>query len=265
MSVSLTLMQASLLPAYSDPSGAIWQKLSGADNNAKTAPKRTAKPSTQRAAARTNVVPASSQPVLQDPHAMLFLKGKQGAVEGAVAPAAALTIHPAMSDDAVAEDTSKSALVASNDVGAMPAAASLAPAIPAPGAAPGSDAVLASAPPVSTPAPTAAAGAESAIKSDQAASQATSQQLLAQLAPDQVVAQAAEQGGTLTATPIPPVVTGTVDLEEFKTTNVIELKTSQSRTFKLKNKIVRTSISDPAIAEPVVVSENQIVLLGKTP
>jgi Flp pilus assembly secretin CpaC len=71
--------------------------------------------------------------------------------------------------------------------------------------------------------------------------------------------------GPVTATPIPPVVTGTVDLEEFKTTNVIDLKVSQSRTFKLKNKIVRTSISDPAIAEPVVVSENQIVLLGKTP
>jgi Flp pilus assembly secretin CpaC len=61
------------------------------------------------------------------------------------------------------------------------------------------------------------------------------------------------------------VVTGTVDLEEFKTTNVIDLRVAQSRTFKLKNKIVRTSISDPSIAEPVVVSENQLVLLGKTP
>ena len=69
----------------------------------------------------------------------------------------------------------------------------------------------------------------------------------------------------VTASPIPPVVTGTVDLEEFKTTNVIDLKVAQSRTFKLKNKIVRTSISDPSVAEPVVVSENQLVLLGKTP
>src|SRR5262249_30485573 len=40
---------------------------------------------------------------------------------------------------------------------------------------------------------------------------------------------------------------------------------SQSRTFKLRNKIVRTSISDPGIAEPVVVAENQLVLLGKAP
>jgi Flp pilus assembly secretin CpaC len=68
-----------------------------------------------------------------------------------------------------------------------------------------------------------------------------------------------------TVIPIPPVVTGTVDMEEFKASNVIDLKVSQSRTFKSKNKIVRTSISDPAIAEPVVVAENQIVLLGKTP
>jgi Flp pilus assembly secretin CpaC len=69
----------------------------------------------------------------------------------------------------------------------------------------------------------------------------------------------------LTATPIPPVVSGALDMEEFKSTNVIDLKISQSRTFKSKNKIVRTSISDPTIAEPVVVAENQIVLLGKAP
>jgi len=82
------------------------------------------------------------------------------------------------------------------------------------------------------------------------------------LVPSDLLAQADQ---SLTATPIPPVVTGTVDLEEFKSTNIVELKVSQSRTFKLKNKIVRTSISDPAIAEPVVVSENQMVMLGKTP
>jgi Flp pilus assembly secretin CpaC len=64
---------------------------------------------------------------------------------------------------------------------------------------------------------------------------------------------------------IPPVVTASVDMEEFKSTNSINLKVSQSRTFKSKNKIVRTSISDPGVAEPVVVAENQLVLLGKTP
>lgn len=65
--------------------------------------------------------------------------------------------------------------------------------------------------------------------------------------------------------PIPPVVTGVLDMQEFKSTNVIDLKVSQSRSFKSKNKIVRASISDPSIAEPVIVAENQIVLLGKTP
>lgn len=87
--------------------------------------------------------------------------------------------------------------------------------------------------------------------------------LLAQLPPDTLVAQA--DGGPVPVTPIPPVVSGTLEMEEFKSTNVIDLKVSQSRTFKTKNKIVRTSISDPAVAEPVVVAENQIVLLGKTP
>jgi Flp pilus assembly secretin CpaC len=88
--------------------------------------------------------------------------------------------------------------------------------------------------------------------------------LVAQAAPE-LIAQAADQSTYVSAQPIPPVVTGTVELEEFKTTNAIDLKVSQSRTFKFKNKIVRTSISDPGIAEPVVVAENQMVLLGKAP
>jgi len=92
-----------------------------------------------------------------------------------------------------------------------------------------------------------------------------SKELLAQLAPDRLVAQSAVDTSDTAASPIPPVVSGTVDLEEFKRTNIIDLKVAQSRTFRLKNKIVRTSISDPSIAEPVVVSENQLVLLGKTP
>ncbi len=90
----------------------------------------------------------------------------------------------------------------------------------------------------------------------------SSQQLLAQLAPDQLMAQG--NPDYVGATVIPPVVTGIVDLEELKTSNVIELKVSQSRTFKLRNKIVRVSISDPSIAEPILVAENQIVFLGHT-
>ncbi len=64
-------------------------------------------------------------------------------------------------------------------------------------------------------------------------------------------------------TAIPAVVTGTVELEEFKTSNIIDLKISRSRTFKLLHKIVRSSVSDPTIFEPIFVSENQLVLLGK--
>ena len=87
--------------------------------------------------------------------------------------------------------------------------------------------------------------------------------MLAQLAPDLLMAQGnPDYAG---ATVIPPVVTGVVDLEELKTSNVIELKVSQSRTFKLKNKIVRVSISDPGIAEPILIAENQLVLLGHNP
>jgi Flp pilus assembly secretin CpaC len=95
----------------------------------------------------------------------------------------------------------------------------------------------------------------------------SSKRLLAQLAPDAIVAQGGgtDNIGGVTTSPIPPVVSGTVDMEEFKPSNIIDLKVSQSRTFKSKNKIVRTSISDPSIAEPVVVAENQMVLLGKTP
>lgn len=69
----------------------------------------------------------------------------------------------------------------------------------------------------------------------------------------------------LTPTPIPPVVTGTIDLEEIRVTNIVELLVSRSRTFKLSNKIIRTSISDPGIAEPVVIAGNEIILLGKSP
>ncbi len=75
----------------------------------------------------------------------------------------------------------------------------------------------------------------------------------------------AVQGHEVVASPIPPVVSGSIDLEEVRPENSLELGVSLSRTFKLKNKIVRTSISNPGVAEPIVVSQDQIVLLGKSP
>jgi Flp pilus assembly secretin CpaC len=222
-------MQANLLAAHSEPAANIWQKMSGV--NATQANGVKIKKST------SPVRPAHSTSSTSAGHAMLFLsgKGKGGAAIGA-APAAALTIHPAISN-LMPEPASAASDKVDNTVAASTEAA-----------------------PVSIAAESTEAAPELASKP----MPGSSKQLLSQLAPDQIIAQA-DQSVSLTASPIPPVVTGTVDLEEFKTTNVLDLKVSQSRTFKLKNKIVRTSISDPAVAEPVVVSENQIVLLGKTP
>jgi Flp pilus assembly secretin CpaC len=229
MSITLSIGQVNLLPVQAQSSsGAIWQKLASG-NAAK--PTSSVKHAPSKAAHRTSPV------ANQSGHAMLFLgsKAKDGATIGA-APAAALTIHPAMAN--LLPEAAPAASVKE----AAPAVVTEAEAAPA--------------------APVAAETNEPAPVLS-ATSTGSSKQLLAQLAPDQIIAQA--DTNTLTASPIPPVVTGTVDLEEFKTTNILDLKVSQSRTFKLKNKIVRTSISDPAVAEPVVVSENQIVLLGKTP
>ncbi len=227
LSVSLTLMQANLLAAHSAPDASIWQKMSGV--NAQQANGVKLKKST------SPVRPAHSTSATSAGHAMLFLGAKaKGAATIGAAPAAALTIHPAMANLLPEPAPAASAPVAVTETEAA------APVAAAPVEA-------------DEPAPVLSA----------TAAPGRSKQLLAQLAPDQIIAQA--DTSSLTASPIPPVVTGTVDLEEFKTTNILDLKVSQSRTFKLKNKIVRTSISDPAVAEPVVVSENQIVLLGKTP
>jgi Flp pilus assembly secretin CpaC len=229
LSASLALLQANLLPVFSEPaSPSIWQKLAGSTDSKPahiTASHPVAK---TKGAVRVNHVASAvnKRSVAVTAHgvatsgaagqAMLFLRTKD-AGSGSQSPAAALTIHPSLP---VAGAPSKEApvLVAMNDV------------------------------PVS-----------SMIKAS------PNKQVVAQLAPDQIVAQASDQTGGTTSTPIPPVVSGAVDLEEFKSSNVIDLKISQSRTFKMKNKILRTSISDPSIAEPVVVSENQLVLLGKAP
>ena len=232
LSASLMLVQSSLMPALAEDAGSIWQKMAG-NSSQPTAVKKSAKTVTKSTKTVAKVVTpvksaAVSKPPMADGHSMLLLSNKKNddSLTGG-APAAALTIHPSIADDSVAPK-------------AAPAKAKAV-------AATNSDML-----------------AMNARDESQSANSA-SKQLLAQLAPDQMVAQTTVDTTNITASPIPPVVTGTVDLEEFKTTNVIDLKVAQSRTFRLKNKIVRTSISDPSIAEPVVVSENQLVLLGKTP
>jgi Flp pilus assembly secretin CpaC len=65
--------------------------------------------------------------------------------------------------------------------------------------------------------------------------------------------------------PIPPVTTGTIELQEIKPTLTVNVTANQSRTFRTKKEIVRVSVSDPSVAEVVVVSANQFILLGKAP
>lgn len=252
LSALVPLMQVSMLPASSEPvSRAIWQKMSQGCHG------KQAKAVAYVAPKRANHIKHVALPLapsstaynaLSQGHAMLFLKGKNNqGIPGSVAPAAALTIHPSLP-----VNTSPEIATSDSSSAQAPALVAMSQAIES-----------SSSNKISDP-----AGNETSIaplgSANSRSSSGSSKQLLAQLAPDQVIAQA-DQPSTVTATPIPPVVTGTVDLEEFKTTNIIDLKVSQSRTFKLKNKIVRTSISDPAIAEPVVVAENQMVLLGKSP
>lgn len=239
LSVSIALMSANLLEANAAPSPSIWQKLSGAASEAQgaVASKRVVKKAPH--VVTTTAVKKTTTPLTNytahgiaasgmNGQVVLFLGKKESAN---AAPAAALTIHTSLPEatkaiaEAPAEQPTLVAMKTDENVA--------------------SDAVQPSVTPVST------------------SSLATNKNLIAQLAPDQI-AQIA-QADTVSATPIPPVVSGTVDLEEFKPTNAIDLKVSQSRTFRLRNKIIRTSISDPSIAEPVVVAENQMVMLGKAP
>lgn len=176
-----------------------------------------------------NMFATTTTNAIDENHAMLFLgRGKSAAALGAEpAPAAALSIHPSLP-------------------AAMPtrpvASQTNAPSVESASEIPIDESI----------------NAKTLGKSPE-----RSNDLVAQFAADNLIAQG--QSSEITASPIPPVVTGTVDLEEFKTTNVIDLKVSRSRTFKLRNKVVRTSISDPGVAEPVIVAENQMVLLGKAP
>lgn len=257
LSVSIALLQANLLQAGATPaSPAIWQQLSGASvqGSADTGKRVVKKAPHAVHSAMAKKAPSTSAPFTANDIAasaasgqvMLFLGKNKASADGSLnAPAAALTIHTALPDDSPT-------LVAMNQ-GDKPAETTA----PAGEAAPSGDTASGTTADASATAQTAPVAPQVATAID------ANKDLLAQLAPDQVVAQGSDQ--SVNATPIPPVVSGTVDLEEFKPTNSIDLKVSQSRTFKLRNKVIRTSISDPSIAEPVVVAENQMVLLGKAP
>jgi Flp pilus assembly secretin CpaC len=232
LSLSVLVGQVGLLVQPALAADAIWQQMSGSKTgNASKAPGRKAAKTTAKKRATFAKQPSVNKVAtagnIADNHVMLFLGNKNAKASQPedLIPAAALSLHPSLRQaDGLSASTSDH-----NDIVALKSS------------------------------PTQAAASMMEVPTEEH----TNQQLIAQLAPDQVIAQSTSSG--VTATPIPPVVTGAVDLEEFKTTNEIDLKVSQSRTFKMRNKIVRTSISDPGIAEPVVVAENQMVLLGKAP
>ena len=237
LTLSLALLQANLLQASASPgSTAIWEKLAGANQASSKSNAKSQKRVTQvskKSTVAKNTAPLNATGIANSGTsgqvALFFGKDKTTGTKSA--PGAALTIHSPMSEHETAPEATASTeqpkLVAMDNSITSDAAGEEAPA-PA------------------------------------VASKGSNKQLLAQLAPDQILADA-NDGSSTTVAPIPPVVSGTVDLEEFKPSNTIDLKVAQSRTFKLRNKIIRTSISDPSIAEPVVVAENQMVLLGKAP
>lgn len=55
------------------------------------------------------------------------------------------------------------------------------------------------------------------------------------------------------------------EIKELKTTLAVDVLTSRSKVFRTKQKIKRVAVSDPSVAEIVLMSENQIVVIGKNP
>src|SRR5262245_38104770 len=185
MSASLALLQANSQPALSEPAApSIWQKLAGVNQSVKVAApaaKAAVKVAGQSAtAARKPVIATSAHSVAASSaggQAMLFFKSKDAdGGPASHAPAAALTIHPSLplTADTAATTTAQSkeapTLVAMTDI------------------------------------------PNGALKSEpkpelKAAPSLQDKQLVAQLSPDQIIAQGDQSGGT-TSTPIPPVVSG---------------------------------------------------------
>jgi Flp pilus assembly secretin CpaC len=241
LSALVALSAASQAAQAKAPSSAIWQKMAGV-NEAPVQKKnvKTTKKSVKSARKAQPVTVASNPGALDQSHAMLFIPGfgkdKAGALSTDNAPAAALSIHPSLpaNIDLAPAASSDSSYSESNSYGSQRTMSEIPTS---------EDLNVLKAPD----------GVLDGVK--------TSNDISA--LPDNLLAQA--EGGDIVATPIPPVVTGTVELEEFKPTNIIDVAVSKSRTFKMRNKVVRTSISDPGVVEPVVISENQLVLLGKSP
>ena len=62
---------------------------------------------------------------------------------------------------------------------------------------------------------------------------------------------------------IPAVTSGLLEMVEVKPASTVNVTSSRSRVFRTKSKIKKALVSDPSIAELVVVSEREFILLGK--
>ncbi len=64
--------------------------------------------------------------------------------------------------------------------------------------------------------------------------------------------------------PAPAPVTE-VELKELKASIAVDVLASRSKVFKTKQKINRVAVSDPSVADVVLMTENQFVVIGKNP
>src|SRR5262245_45957126 len=74
------------------------------------------------------------------------------------------------------------------------------------------------------------------------------------------VALATAHSGTAGAEP----GTSVPSFQEYRPTRILDIGTGQSKLFLTKDfLIIRTSTSNPDVAEPVVLAENQVMILGR--
>lgn len=66
-------------------------------------------------------------------------------------------------------------------------------------------------------------------------------------------------------TKIPEAQVSEVEIKELKATIAVDVLASRSKVFKTKQKINRVAVSDPSVADVVLMSENQFVVIGKNP
>lgn len=64
---------------------------------------------------------------------------------------------------------------------------------------------------------------------------------------------------------IPAVPVEEVEIKELKVTLAVDVLAQHSKVFKTKQKITRVAVSDPSVADVILMTENQFVVIGKNP